>query len=139
MAYQDYVEKFKSHLSNWSLFSSGKGSSQTFDAKIDTSQELNALRNSASSEQLIHFGNAYYDQVAVGRAIKELYKTPKDYHKQFDDFTKSQAKVISSFSEEISKQHEDVKGTSDVSKVVKTLSPTLQKKLANVRSEFDGA
>jgi hypothetical protein len=137
MAYQDYLAKFKTHLSNWSLFSSGKGSASTFDTNIDAKVELNALKNSASAEQLIQLGNAYYDQIAIGRAIKEMYKTPKDYYAQFDAFSKNILERANIFGQDVAKQHIGVQETIEATKASRMLSSDWQKKFANIEVDSD--
>jgi len=137
MAYQDYVDKFKEHLQGWGAFASGEGSCKNFNTKISTAQELNALRNAVSAEQLIHLSNAYYDQVAVGRAIKELYKTPKDYLEQFEAANKERLDDLNVLGAEVTSQHESVKEHIESAKAARSLSPDWQLKLSKIRSEFD--
>jgi len=139
MSYKEYVSKFKDHLTNWGSFASGKGSCQNFDAKIDTTQELHALRNAVSAEQLIHLSNAYYDQVAIGRSIKELYKTPKDYFAQFEAANKAASNEAEAFGAEVESQHTQVKASIESAQAARNLSPDWQLKLSKIRSEFDDA
>ena len=139
MSYKDYVVKFKEHLDNWGLFASGKGSCKNFDSKINTAQELNALRNAVSAEQLIHLSNAYYDQVSIGRSIKELYKKPKDYLKQFEAANQMQIEAATAFGKEVESQHDKVKGSIESAKAARSLSSDWQLKLSKIESEFDNA
>lgn len=137
MAYKDFCEKFKDLIAGWKKFAAGDGSVNNAEVNISAAHELNALRNAASSEQLVHLSNAYYDQVAMGRSIKELYKRPKDYLKDYDKSLDFKAAHIDGMNKEVQDQHERVKKTINVSKSGRKIAPTLQKKLSRIKSEFD--
>lgn len=137
MSFSDYTIKFKEFLINWSKFALGEKSVSNFDYKVNTAKELNALRNAGTADQLIQLGNAYYDQVAVGRALSELYKTPESY---FSDFSKYAESIINKndlINNEINENHEKVKKTLNKSKSLKNMSDNLQLKLSRIRSDFD--
>lgn len=135
--FQQYVEKYKTYLTGWAGLISGKSSSVNFDCDINTCSELNALRNASSAEQLVHLSNAYYDQVAIGRTLKEIYKKPKDYLKQFAEQTALQIAALENTGKEVASQVLSVESTIQQSKSNNALSGNLQKKLSLINSEFD--
>lgn len=135
--FQQYVEKYKQYLIGWAGLISGQSNSSNFDCIINTNEELNTLRNSSSAEQLIHTSNAYYDQVAIGRTLKEIYKKPKDYLKQFAEQTDLQIKSLDITRQEVSNQIDSIQATIQQSKSMNSLSPSIQKKLLLIKSEFD--
>lgn len=135
--FQQYVAKYKEYLSSWAGVIAGTSSSITFDHTINTLEELSALRNASSAEHLVHLSNAYYDQVATGRAIKELYKKPKDYLIQHNNFIATQLKALDSVSIEVANQVKSIQTNILQSKSTNSISPELQKKLALIQSEYD--
>lgn len=137
MSFQQYKERFKSFLTNWSKSVSGNGTTETFDYKVNTSKELNALRNASTINDVVQLSNAYYDQVGIGRAIKELYKTPKDYFKDFVALNEITLKQLDNLGNEVETSHTNVNNTIDQNKSIKALSKKMQLKLSLIKSEFD--
>ena len=135
--FQQYVDKYKSYLTSWAGLISGKSSSTNFECDINTNAELNALRNASSAEQLVHLSNAYYDQVAIGRTLKEIYKKPKDYLKQYNEFIQNQLTSLDITSKEVTSQVTSISATIQQSKSMNSLSGNLRKKLSLIKSEFD--
>lgn len=137
MAFQSFLEKYKSFLTNWSKSASGEGTTETFDYKINTSQELNNLRNASTVNDMVQLTNGYYDQVGIGRSIKELYKTPKDYLADFILYNEMSMKRLDNLGVEIADSTINVVDTIEKSKSIKGLSQKFQKKLSLIKSEFD--
>jgi hypothetical protein len=137
MAYSDFKETLNKFLAGWQSFAKGESASPTLDVKISTAYELNALKNSTSANQMIQLGNAYYDQVAIGRTITELYKTPKDYYQQFVDSSTSDINAMNDLGNLTETQHKNVENSIAKSRSFSALSPSMKKKLARIKSEFD--
>lgn len=119
MPYQDFAEAQKTHLNKLGEYIDGSKPAPTFDAKIDFAKELQGVQNATTAEQKIHLANALYDQVAVSRSLKELYKKPSDYFKEFKDSL--DVPVIDATIKEVANQHESVKSTIVKSKVLGSL------------------
>jgi hypothetical protein len=137
MAFQSFLEKYKSFLTNWSKSASGEGTTETFDYKINTKQELNALQNVSTINDMVQLSNGYYDQVGIGRAIKELYKTPKDYLADFKSYNETLIKKLDNIGGEVADSTINVANTIEKSKSIKGISHKLQLKLSLIKSEFD--
>jgi hypothetical protein len=137
MAFQSFLEKYKSFLTNWSKSASGEGTTETFDYKINTKQELNALQNVSTINDMVQLSNGYYDQVGIGRAIKELYKTPKDYLADFKSYNETLIKKLDNIGSEVADSTINVADTIEKSKSIKGISHKLQLKLSLIKSEFD--
>jgi hypothetical protein len=137
MAFQSFLEKYKSFLTNWGKSASGEGTTETFDYKINTKQELNALQNASTINDMVQLSNGYYDQVGIGRAIKELYKTPKDYLADFKLFNETSIKQLDNLAIEVADSTTNVADTIEKSKSIKGISHKLQLKLSLIKSEFD--
>lgn len=137
MAYSDFKNTINKYLTGWKDFAGGKSSTPTLDVKISTSYELNALKNSVSAEQMIQLGNAYYDQVALGRSIKELYKLPKDYFDELSVELTNNVNSMDDLATRTAEQHVNIQRSIEMSRALTTLSPSMQSKLSTVKSEFD--
>jgi hypothetical protein len=137
MAFQSFLEKYKSFLTNWSKSASGEGTTETFDYQINTKQELNALQNVSTINDMVQLSNGYYDQVGIGRAIKELYKTPKDYLADFKSYNEMLIKRLDNIGGEVADSTINVANTIEKSKSIKGISQKLQLKLSLIKSEFD--
>ena len=137
MAYSDFKTTVNGYLEGWQKFTSGESSTPTLNVKISAAYELNALKNSTSAEQMIQLGNAYYDQVALGRSIKELYKLPKDYLEELSNEITDSVNAISDLAGRTSEQHSSVQRSIEASKALITLSSSMQRKLSSIKSEFD--
>lgn len=137
MAFQQYLEKYKSFLTNWGKAASGNGTTESFDYKINTAQELNALRNAVTVNDMVQLSNAYYDQVAIGRSLKELYKKPKDYLADFVVFNTASLKQLDNLGEEVANSHANI----DKVKIQKKsmIDDKMHKKLSLIKSDFDNA
>lgn len=137
MAFQQFLEKYKSFLTNWGKSASGEGTTETFDHEINTKQELNSLQNASTINDMVQLSNGYYDQVGIGRAIKELYKTPKDYLADFKLYNETLIKQLDNMGIEIANSTTNVSDTIEKSKSIKGISNKLQLKLSLIKSEFD--
>lgn len=114
--YQQYAKQYQKYLAGCAEWISGKSSAENFECDINPKAELNALKNSSSSEQLIHTSNAYYDQVAMSRSLKEIYKTPNDYLQQYVEYNAALVKSLDSTSKEVTNQIASIEATIDSSK-----------------------
>ncbi len=128
--YADFVEKYKSFLTDFGSYLTGNNTAPTFDATINFATEHTILQNASSAETLIYTTNAMYDQAAVMRTIKEMYKTPKDYFADYKVFLANQQTTIEFLGNEFERQSNTIKTRMNVSKSIKSFSPTLQKKLS---------
>jgi hypothetical protein len=137
MAYSDFKDVLSTFLDGWRSFAKGESASPTLTVKISTAYELNALKNSTSANQMIQLGNAYYDQVAIGRSITELYKTPKDYYQDFINSSTSTINSMNDLSDLTKTQHENVEASIAKSRSFSALSSSMKKKLARIKSDFD--
>ena len=133
--YSDFVKKYQSFLTSFGTYLTGKNTAPTFDHTIDYSAERTILQNASSAETLIYTTNAMYDQAAVMRTIKELYKTPKDYFKDYQTFLAAQQNTITFLGQEFEKQNATIKARMDISKSIKGFSSTLQKKLSLINPQ----
>lgn len=137
MAYLNYIAKFKAYLTSWAAFATGNGSAETFDYKINTAQELNALRNATTVNDMIQLSNAYYDQVGIGRSINELYKKPKDYFADYIAFNSALSQKLDNLGTEVTNSQTNVQNNLDMKKSISSISKRLQLKLSLISSEFD--
>jgi hypothetical protein len=137
MAYLNYLAQIKTFLTNWSSCMAGNGSTNTFDYKISTAKELNNLKNAVTVNDMVQMGNAYYDQVGIGRAMTELYKKPKDYFADFVAFNTTQLADLTNLGNEVTNSYTNISDTSLSNKSIKSISAKLQLKLSLISSPYD--
>lgn len=131
MSYGDFQEKYKKLLAGWKAFARYEEPMPTSDIKINAAYELNAVKNATTAEQIVHLSNAYYDQIAISRSIKELHKKPKDYFMDFEKFADTQFGIVEQFSKEVEDQHVKVKRMISSSKALSKIAGFMDKKFAN--------
>lgn len=131
MAYNDLCNQRLSQIDGALKYLKGVGgSAPTLEVSVDFAKELNAVKNTASSEQIIQLSNALYDQVAFKRSIKETYKTAKDYYKEQQEYLKKIQSSLSFMQKDISEQHDLVAANIDSVKSFKKNSNIFHKKMS---------
>lgn len=134
MAYSDYAKKFNDYLTNFTNFISGKESTISIDTKIDMSEELKAIGNISTANQLIDISNAIYDQLAFQRTMKEIYKKPYEYFSEHKTMLETYSNKLNVCNDTLSKHTDNLNITR--SNNLKTISTKLHSKLlklANIK------
>lgn len=137
MSYQLFAIRYKEYLKKFGSYLLSSNGAPNFDIEIDYTDELNAIQNVSSAEQLIYLTNALLDQAAIKRCMKEVYKTPSDYYKEHEKFLNDELKRITFSEEEVKKQHESVVSNINRSKNIKIYSRSLQRKLSLLGSKIN--
>ena len=109
----------------------------TFDYTISTAKELNNLKNATTVNDMVQMGNAYYDQVGIGRAVKELYKKPKDYFADFVTYNTTQLTQLTNLGNEVTNSYTNISDTTLSNKSIKSISSKLHLKLSLISSDYD--
>jgi hypothetical protein len=130
MSFLDYTKTYLEYIKNIGSYLAGNSSAPTLDIKINVSKDLNTLKNSLSAETLIYTSNAVYDQNAMARSLIEIYKKPKDYFKEYQDFLIKEQSKTEFLNNEFQVQLNNIQDNIQQSKNIINLSPTLQKKLS---------
>lgn len=137
MSFNSYAERTKEYITKLGSYLTGKTSAPNISTDIDTSTELNALHNVSSAEQLIQLSNAFYDQVAAKRCLKEIYKKPKDYLEEFNLSLKTSIDSLDSLNENVNTQLESVERNKVRSQSIRSISSRLQLKLSLIKDSTD--
>jgi len=130
MSFVDYTKTYLEFIKNVGSYISGTSSAPTLDLTINTSKDLNTLRNSLSAETLISTSNAVYDQMAIARSLVEIYKKPKDYFKEYQDYLTLEQSKVESNTSDFQIQEKTIQDNIQKSKNLMSLSSSLQKKLS---------
>lgn len=130
MAYSSYIDTYLQFIRNIGSYLAGNSSAPTLDLSVNITKDLNTLRNSSSAEHLITTSNAIYDQVAISRTLKEIYKKPKDYFSEFQASINNEIKKTEFNGDEFAKQQTSIEQNINKSKGMKNISPALQYKLS---------
>lgn len=130
MSFTDYTKTYLQFIKNIGSYLSGNSSAPTLDLIINTSKDINTLRNSLSAETLIYTSNAVYDQIAMARSLAEIYKKPKDYFNEYQTYLIKEQNKTEFLDSEFQKQEQKINDNIKQSKNLISLSPTLQKKIS---------
>lgn len=133
MAFADFGKTLKEHLNNITSYLKGEKSATSLNTDISTSLELSAIQNAASARQIVTLSKAYYDQMAYKRTLAEIYKTPKEYYKDYISILKSELESLESQITDTSEQHNSVNNTLSIAKELRNISPDLQSKLSDFK------
>lgn len=133
MAFADFGKTLKEHLNNITSYLKGEKSATTLNTNISTNLELNAIQNAASARQIVTLSRAYYDQMAYKRTLAEIYKTPKEYYKDYIDILKLELESLDIQMTDTNEQHESVTNTLPIAKELRNISPDLQSKLSDFK------
>ena len=135
MSFADYTTTYLEYIKKVGAYLAGQSSAPTLKITINPSKDLNTLRNSVSAENLIYTSNAVYDQMAMVRSLKEIYKKPKEYFAEHKLNLEKETSKTTFLKEEFQRQEANIKENTEASKNQKNLSPILQKKLSLISSD----